>query len=257
MRRFFISTLFFSICAALVIFSACTPSENSVNQRNNQEIAAPADNNSAAPEKVQEEAKAAVPDSKNAEPARDEAAFAKLLNPDEFKDIAPDQFNVIVKTTKGDVKIELHRDWAPNGVDRFYNLVKGGFFNDIALFRMVKGFVVQFGIHGSPLVSGAWREAIIKDDPVRETNAKGTLTFATAGRDTRTTQLFINLQDNKRLDQMGFSPIGKIVEGMDVIENLNFEYGERPNQGRIQSQGNAYLKTQFPNLDYIVSMTIE
>ena len=250
------STLFFSICAALVVFSACTPSENAVNHKNAQEIVAPADNKATESEKIQD-ASQEVADNKKAEPDRDEAAFAKLLNPDEFKDIAPDQFNVIVKTTKGDFKLELHRDWAPNGVDRFYNLVKGGFFSDIAMFRMVRGFVVQFGIHGSPLVSGAWREANIKDDPVRETNAKGTLTFATAGRDTRTTQLFINLQDNKRLDQMGFSPIGKIVEGMDVIEKLNFEYGERPNQGRIQGQGNAYLKTQFPNLDYIISMTIE
>ena len=193
-----------------------------------------------------------------AEPAKlkDDAAIALLLQPEELTETAPDTFVVDVKTTKGLIKVELHRDWAPNGVDRFYNLVKAGFFSDIALFRMVKGFVVQFGIHGSPLVSSVWRDANIIDDPVKETNARGTIVFATAGPNTRTTQLFINLADNRRLDQMGFAPIGKIVAGMDIVDALNYEYAERPNQGKIQMNGNAYLKESFPNLDYIESMTI-
>ena len=193
----------------------------------------------------------------DAAPARDEAAFAKLLDPANFTETAPDKFVVDVKTTKGLVKIELNRDWAPKGVDRFYNLVKGGFFSDIAIFRMVKGFVIQFGIHGAPIISSAWEKARIEDDPVKEKNVRGTLTFATAGPGTRTTQLFINLNDNIRLDSMGFAPIGKVVEGMDIIDSLNFEYAERPDQGRIHAQGNAYLKAQFPNLDYIESMTVE
>ncbi|MBO4350775.1 MAG: peptidylprolyl isomerase [Proteobacteria bacterium] len=186
----------------------------------------------------------------------DEAALAKLLQPEKLNETAPAQFLVAIQTTKGEIKVEMHRDWAPKGVDRFYNLVKAGFFTDIALFRMVKGFVVQFGIHGSPLVSSVWRDANIPDDPVTESNVKGTLTFATAGPNTRTTQLFINLNDNIRLDQMGFSPIGKIVSGMDVVDALNYEYSERPDQGRIQMQGNEYLKAQFPNMDYIKSMSI-
>lgn len=192
----------------------------------------------------------------DAVPARDDADFAKLLQPEKLNETAPAQFFVDVKTTKGTFKLEIHRDWAPIGVDRFYNLVKAGFFTDIAFFRMVRGFVVQFGIHGSPLVSSVWREANLNDDPVRETNAKGTLTFATAGPNTRTTQFFINLADNARLDQMGFAPIGKIVSGHEVVDALNFEYHERPNQGKIQFEGNAYLKAQFPKLDYIESMTV-
>ena len=186
----------------------------------------------------------------------DEAALAKLLQPDKLNETAPAQFIVDIQTTKGTIRVEMHRDWAPNGVDRFYNLVKSGFFTDIAMFRMVKGFVVQFGIHGSPLVSSVWRDANITDDPVIESNVKGTLTFATAGPNTRTTQLFINLNDNIRLDKMGFAPIGKIISGMDVVDALNYEYSERPNQGKIQMEGNEYLKAQFPNMDYIKSMTI-
>lgn len=189
-------------------------------------------------------------------PAVSNARMARLLQPEKLREMAPQEFTVEMKTTKGNVKIAVYRDWAPDGADRFYNLVKSGFFRDIAMFRMVKGFVVQFGIHGSPLVSSVWRDATIADDAVKETNARGTLTFAKAGPDTRTTQLFINLQDNPRLDAMGFAPIGKIVEGMDVIDAMNFSYGERPNQARIQREGNDYLKKSFPGLDYIESINI-
>ena len=194
----------------------------------------------------------------NAAPAaRSDADTARLLDPEALHETAPAVCTVKFHTTKGDIAIELHRDWAPKGVDRFYNLVKAGFFSDIAFFRMVRGFVVQFGIHGAPIVSDVWRDARIEDDPVLQSNVRGTLTFATGGPNTRTTQLFINLRDNARLDGMGFSPIGKIVSGMDVVDALNFEYAERPDQGRIQMQGNAYLKSSFPNLDYILSATVE
>ena len=243
-----------TIASILILTSlaACSPSEKNATQVNEQNVQN-AQNAQAA------EAPAAPAPKADPAPAaqRDDAAFAKLLDPSRLNETAPDTFIVEVKTTKGIVKIELHRDWAPKGVDRFYNLVKAGFFSDIAIFRMVKGFVIQFGIHGAPIVSSAWEDARIEDDPVKESNVRGTHTFATGGPNTRTTQLFINLNDNIRLDMMGFAPIGKVIEGMDIIDALNFEYAERPNQGRIHAQGNAYLKAQFPNLDYIESMTIK
>ena len=216
--------------------SACSPTE--------KKAAAP--ETAKEPAQVEETAMVAQEDSA--------ADMARLLTPETLNAQAPELFNVEIETTKGRIVVEMHRDWAPNGVDRFYNLVEAGFFKDIALFRMVKGFVVQFGIHGTPLVSSVWREASIQDDPVKTTNARGTLTFATAGPNTRTTQLFINLGDNAMLDKQGFSPIGKITSGMDVVDALNYEHGERPNQGKIQKEGNAYLKEKFPGLDYIVSM---
>lgn len=218
--------------------SACSPTE--------KKAAAP--ETAKEPAQVEETAMVAQEDSA--------ADMARLLTPETLNAQAPELFNVEIETTKGRIVVEMHRDWAPNGVDRFYNLVEAGFFKDIALFRMVKGFVVQFGIHGTPLVSSVWREASIQDDPVKTTNARGTLTFATAGSNTRTTQLFINLGDNAMLDKQGFSPIGKITSGMDVVDALNYEHGERPNQGKIQKEGNAYLKEKFPGLDYIVSMKI-
>jgi len=180
-----------------------------------------------------------------------------LLKPEDAKEKAPAKFKAKFVTTKGDFVVEIDRTWAPNGADRFYNLVKLGFFNDVAFFRVVENFVVQFGLHGSPEVNTVWRQAQIKDDPqTKQSNTKGTLTFAKAGPDTRTTQLFVNFKDNDRLDKMGFPPVGKVVEGMSVIEAINKEYGESPNQGLIQTQGNAYLKSAFPKLDYIKSATI-
>src|SRR5262249_1042731 len=145
---------------------------------------------------------------------------------------------------------------------RFYNLVRSGFFTEVEFFRVIPGFMCQFGIHGDPKVAATWREARIQDDPVKGGNTRGALTFATAGPNTRTTQLFINFGDNSRLDSMGFSPFGKVIEGMDVVDKINGEYGEGapggrgPNQGRIQQEGNAYLKKDFPNLDYIKSASI-
>ena len=175
---------------------------------------------------------------------------------------APATFQARFETSKGDVVIEVHRDWAPLGADRFYNLVNSGFFDGVRFFRVISGFMAQFGIHGDPKVAAAWRDATIADDPVRQHNVRGMVSFATAGPNTRTTQLFINYADNSRLDGMGFSPIGQIVQGMDVVDRLYAAYGEGapaghgPSQGRIQTEGNEYLARDFPQLDQIKRATI-
>ena len=191
--------------------------------------------------------------------ASDSPGFA---DPAKLTAKAPESFKVQFNTTKGKFTIEVTRSLAPNGADRFYNLVRSGYFTDIAFFRVIPGFMCQFGIHGDPNVSAKWREAAIPDDPVKGSNTRGTITFATAGPNTRTTQLFINFGDNIRLDSMGFAPFGKVVEGMDVVDKIYGEYGEGapagrgPDQGRIQMEGNAYLKKDFPNLDCIKSATV-
>jgi len=176
---------------------------------------------------------------------------------------APDAFRVRFETTKGEFVVAIHRSWAPRGVDRFYNLVAVGFYDDVAFFRVIDEFVAQFGIHGDPDVNEAWSEAAIADDPVARPNLRGTLTFASAGPDTRTTQLFINLVDNERLDEMGFAPFGRVVEGFAVVEALHSGYGEAapmgsgPAQARIAADGNRYLRKNFPDLDYVIHATIE
>jgi peptidyl-prolyl cis-trans isomerase A (cyclophilin A) len=195
----------------------------------------------------------------NAAPAPASPGFA---DPGKLTGTAPETFKAQFNTTKGKIVIEVTRSLAPNGADRFYNLVKSGYFSDLAFFRVVPGFMCQFGIHGDPAVSAKWRDANIPDDAVKGSNTRGTITFATAGPNTRTTQLFINFGDNVGLDGQGFSPFGKVIEGMDVVDKINSEYGEGapngsgPNQQRIQMEGNAYLKSDFPNLDYIKSATI-
>ncbi len=176
---------------------------------------------------------------------------------------APAKFLAKFETSKGEFVVEVQRDWAPKGADRFYNLVKNGYFSDVRFFRVVSGFVAQFGIHGDPKVSAAWRDAKIQDDPVKESNKRGMVVFATAGPDTRTTQFFINFKDNTRLDTMGFSPFGKVVQGMEVVDQLHAGYGEGaprgmgPDQGRIQAEGNAYLMREFDKLDYIKKASIK
>lgn len=171
---------------------------------------------------------------------------------------APDVFRVKLDTTKGPVIVEVHRSWAPQGADRFYELVQNKVYDDVAFFRVVKGFVVQFGIPANPQVAAHWHALTIPDDPVKEPNARGTVTFATSGPNTRTTQLFINLGDNSQsLDPQGFSPFGRVVDGMDVVDKINGEYGETPDQQQIETQGNDYLKANFPNLDYIKTARVE
>lgn len=196
-------------------------------------------------------------DPKPIEP-RPAPALPGFTDPAKLTEKAPDTFKAQFETTKGKITIEVTRSLSPNGADRFYNMVQSGFFKDIAFFRVVPGFMCQFGIHGDPAVSAKWRAANIADDPVKGSNTRGAITFATAGPNTRTTQLFINFANNRNLDSMGFSSFGKVVEGMDVVDKINSEYGENPPevQGHIQNEGNAYLKTHFPNLDYIKSATI-
>jgi peptidyl-prolyl cis-trans isomerase A (cyclophilin A) len=185
-----------------------------------------------------------------------------LSNPASLNEKAPATYKVKFDTSKGSFVVEVHRDWAPNGADRFYNLVKNGFYNDARFFRVISGFMVQFGINGNPQISKVWRDANIKDDPVKASNKRGMITFATAGPDTRTTQVFVNFGDNAGLDDQGFAPFGQVISGMEVVDALYAEYGEGapqgggPDQGLVQSQGNAYLKKDFPKLDYIKTATI-
>jgi peptidyl-prolyl cis-trans isomerase A (cyclophilin A) len=179
-----------------------------------------------------------------------------LLHPAELKAKAPDVYDVKFTTTKGDFVVQVNRAWAPLGADRFYNLVKHGFFTDAPFFRVVPGFIIQFGLTPDPAVNRAWQSANIKDDPVTQSNKPGTLTFATAGPNTRTTQLFINFGNNTFLDKQGFAPFGEVTSGMDVVKNLYSGYGEQPNQGSITSQGKAYIEKNFPKIDSIVSATV-
>ncbi|MBW2526966.1 MAG: peptidylprolyl isomerase [Deltaproteobacteria bacterium] len=181
-----------------------------------------------------------------------------LLEPDKATEQAPPTFKAKFQTTKGDFVIQVTRAWAPIGADRFYNLVKLGFYDEVVFFRVVANFVVQFGIHGHPEVAAKWREAKLKDEPVKQGNKKGYVTYAKGGPDTRTTQVFINFKDNDKLDKMGFPAFGKVVEGMDVVESLYKEHGERPSrhQQKIQQEGNRWLKKMFPELDSIKKATI-
>jgi len=185
-----------------------------------------------------------------------------LANPAALNEQAPATYKVKFDTSKGPFVVEVHRDWAPRGADRFYNLVKNGFYNNARFFRVISGFMVQFGINGDPAISAHWRGARIGDDPVKQSNTRGLITFATAGPNTRTTQVFINYANNSTLDGQGFAPFGQVISGMNVVDALYSGYGEGapsgagPEQGRVQSEGNAYLTSQFPKLDYIKSATV-
>jgi peptidyl-prolyl cis-trans isomerase A (cyclophilin A) len=184
------------------------------------------------------------------------AAGADLLKPNTLKAKAPDVYKVKFTTTKGDVVIQVNRVWAPMGADRFYNLVRGGFYKDAAFFRTLPNFMTQFGIPARPDVAAAWENAKIVDDRVTQSNKRGMVTFATAGPNTRTTQVFINFGDNVFLDAQGFAPFGQVIEGMEVVDKFFSGYGDSPNQGRITAQGKAYLDQSFPNLDRIVNAVV-
>lgn len=174
----------------------------------------------------------------------------------------PELFQVGFETSKGDFVVEVHRDWAPLGADRFHALVTSGFYDEARFFRVLPGFMAQFGINGDPTVMRQWRDRPIADDPVRQSNTRGMVTFATAGPNSRTTQVFINYADNGRLDRSGFAPFGQVVAGMDVVDRLFAGYGEGaprgrgPDQGRIQAEGNTYLERAFPELDFVKRATI-
>jgi peptidyl-prolyl cis-trans isomerase A (cyclophilin A) len=196
--------------------------------------------------------------------AGDGGTDAPLLQPKSamMTQTAPATFKAKFQTTAGDFTVEAQRDWAPRGVDRFYNLVKNGFYDGTCVFRVISGFMAQFGIHGEPKVSTAWRQERIQDDPVKQSNKRGYLSYAMAGPNTRTTQLFINYADNSRLDQMGFAPIGRVVEGMEVVDRFYAGYGEGspqgkgPDQGRLQAEGREYLSKNFPQLACITKANI-
>ncbi len=178
------------------------------------------------------------------------------MNPDQLNETSPEKFQVKFETSKGDFIVSVTRDWAANGADRFYTLVKNGYYDNCRFFRVVENFIVQFGISGDPQQNAIWRAARIQDDKPKQSNAREYITFATAGPNTRTTQLFINFGDNSFLDNQGFTPFGKVEEGMSVVESITGKYGEQPDQGRIQKEGNAYLEKTFPEMDYIKTATI-
>jgi peptidyl-prolyl cis-trans isomerase A (cyclophilin A) len=184
------------------------------------------------------------------------ARHPALLDPSLATDSAPARFVVRFATTKGDFDVEIHRDWAPIGVDRFWNLVRIGFYDGGRFFRVLPGFCAQFGKAGVPEVDKVWYPAKIKDDPVRESNRLGYLTFATNGKDARATQVFVNLADNTNLDEKGFAPIGRVVKGLDVVRALYGEYGEAPDQDLIHYEGDRYCVENFPNLDRITAATV-
>jgi peptidyl-prolyl cis-trans isomerase A (cyclophilin A) len=196
--------------------------------------------------------------------AEQAAARKALMNPAALKAQAPADYKVKFDTSVGVFVVQVTRAWAPHGADRFFNLVKNGFYNDARFFRAIPNFMVQFGINGDPAISAVWRNAQIPVDPVKQSNKRGYITYAMgASPSTRTTQVFINFRDNSNLDSMGFAPFGQVVEGMDVVDKISTVYGEGaprgkgPDQGRVQSEGNAYLIKSFPKLDYIKTATVE
>jgi peptidyl-prolyl cis-trans isomerase A (cyclophilin A) len=182
---------------------------------------------------------------------------AKLQTPAALTEQAPADYKVNFDTSAGAFVVQVHRDWAPLAADRFYNLVKNGFYDEVRFFRVVPNFMVQFGMNGNPAVTRAWSGVPMKDEPTKQTNKKGYITFArTSAPNSRGTQVFINYKDNAFLDNQGFAPFGEVVQGMDIVEKITAQYGEKPNQGEITSSGNAYLSKEFPKLDYIKAATI-
>lgn len=186
-----------------------------------------------------------------------------LLHPETLRAKAPEQYDVKFVTTAGEFTIQVTRAWSPNGADRFYNLVRHHYYDGAAFFRVLSGFMAQFGLSAYPQVSAAWEKAIIRDDPHVQSNRRGTVTFATAGPNTRTTQIFINFGNNAPLDKDGFTPFGEVTDGMDVVDKLYSGYGEGapdgrgPNQALVGQRGRAYLEKSFPKLDVIRTATIE
>lgn len=186
-----------------------------------------------------------------------------LYTPKRLTDIAPPTFRARFETPAGDFVIEVHRDWAPLGADRFYNLVENGFYDDTRVYRVIEDFMAQFGMNGDPRVNMAWKNAILVDDPVVQSNTRGRVAFAKGGPHSRTTEVFVSLRDNASLDERGFAPFGEVVEGMDVVDRFYADYGdgpprgEGPYQAQVRVQGNAYLDASFPELTRIVRATVE
>jgi peptidyl-prolyl cis-trans isomerase A (cyclophilin A) len=224
-----------------------------------------ADTSEEADEADDDEADEAADD--EAEGSGEEASVEELdpvlLDPSLATEEVPESFKARFKTTKGPFVVEFHRDWSPNGADRAYNLIKAGYYDGIAFFRVVEGFMAQFGIHGHPAVNEAWKEATIEDDSVEESNTRGKVTFAQRKEpNTRSTHMFINYKNNAALDEQGFAPVGEVVEGMEVVDKLYAGYGDGPpfgkgpDQQKLTEEGDDYLEESFPNLDYIESVEI-
>lgn len=190
------------------------------------------------------------------QPKTDSATPAKLEH-------APDVYKVKVETSKGDFVVQINKEWAPLGAERLFQLVQSGFYDQARFFRVLPGFMVQFGINADPKTSALWQNMTIPDDPVKQSNTRGRLTFAKRGPGTRTTQVFINYADNSRLNADGFAPLGEVVSGMEVVDKIYSGYGEGypggngPRQDLMQTQGNAYLELNFPRLDYIKKASLQ
>jgi peptidyl-prolyl cis-trans isomerase A (cyclophilin A) len=244
------------VCVATLLLFGCKAKEPSAEPKPAE---AAKTETPAPPPPAPTETKPAAPEATPAPVAAPAPKPGNLLKPSTLQEKAPEKYEVKFVTTRGEFVVQVTRAWSPLGADRFYNLVKGHFYDNTAFFRVVPGFVVQFGIAERPAVSSAWKHTEITDDPVTQTNKRGSLSFATAGANTRTTQIFINLKDNPRLDGMGFSPFA-VVEGngMNVVEMMYEGYGDNagPDQDQIEKQGTPYLKKGWPKLDYIVSARI-
>jgi peptidyl-prolyl cis-trans isomerase A (cyclophilin A) len=196
-----------------------------------------------------------------AAPAVDPAS--PLLTPEQLTETAPETYRVRFETSVGALVVQVNRAWSPNGADRFYNLVKNGYYDDTRFYRVVDGFMAQFGLKGNPPIDKAWRDATFPDDPSTESNKRGRITFAHAGPGTRTNQVFFNFKDNTHLDPSGFTPFGEVVEGLDVMDKIYSGYGELPPAGngpdyaKAWVQGNKYLDENFPEMTKIISATLE
>jgi cyclophilin family peptidyl-prolyl cis-trans isomerase len=198
-------------------------------------------------------------------PVPSAAARSALRNPESpfWKEPAPAAFRVRFETTQGSFVVQVTREWAPLGADRFYGLVRSGFFDDSRFFRVRPAYIAQFGLPGDPAIAAVWKDRAFPDDPPRTSNVRGTLGYAMTGPNTRTTQIYINLVDNKQLDPQGFAPFARVVEGMDVVDRLYSGYGETAGggvragqQGRILAEGNAHLDRDFPKLDHLVRAVV-
>jgi peptidyl-prolyl cis-trans isomerase A (cyclophilin A) len=194
---------------------------------------------------------------------RSAEALSPIFFPKRLTATAPEAFRASFETTEGTFVVEVRRSWAPLGADRFYNLVTNGFYDDVRVYRVIEGFMAQFGLNGDPRVNYQWRNAVLVDDPVTHTNARGSVSFAKGGPNSRTTEVFVSYRDNAPLDERGFAPIGTVVEGMDVVDRFNAGYGDGPPRGtgpyqaQAQLQGNAYLDTEFPELTRIVRAWVQ
>lgn len=248
-----------ALFAAGIMLSGCTKSEQPAESTATQPPKAEAPAQPATPPPAESQPAPAAASTPSAVAAPSRGSVKDLLAPGKLKEKAPETYQVKFDTTRGQFTVTVTRAWAPLGADRFYNLVKHHFYDNAAFFRVVPQFVVQFGINANPPVSAAWKHTEIKDDPVTQTNKRGAIVFATAGPNTRTTQVFINLKDNNRLDGMGFAPFGVVDgNGMNVVEMMYEGYGDSagPDQDQLEKQGDPYLLKGWPKLDHIKSATL-